>query len=389
MAPIWRLAGFYSHVTTSGRLSVEKHPDGIKIIISGCWEVGGSIPSSEEIVEKLSDDLRNRKVCFDAQDLIRWDSVLLTFLMKLINHCREKEIQVDYRGLPAGVQGMLHLAYAVPERAGARRDAELSGILAHIGMATLNVRKEAREFLSFIGEVSLSVGKLFTGRAQFRSVDLALFLQECGAQALPIVTMISVLVGLILAFVGAHQLAVFGAQIYIADLVGIGMAREMGAMMTAIVMAGRTGAAYAAQLGTMQVNQEIDALKTMGFPPMEFLVLPRMLALILMMPLLCLYADFLGMFGGALVAIGLFDISFVEYLQETRKMVDVADFAVGIFKSAVFGVLVAVAGCMRGMQCGRSSSAVGFAATSAVVTGIVLIIVSDSVMTILTTQLGI
>lgn len=385
--PDGRQSTLDSQVTSAGSVDIQELPEGTRITISGAWVLGGSIPSSEAVIQQLPE--ASRKVFFEAEGLGQWDSLLLTFLIKLINLCREKRIEVDWKGLPAGVRGMLALAYAVPERAGARRSAEEPGVLARIGMATLNVWKEASNFLSFIGEVSISVGKLFAGRARFRGADLALFLQECGAQALPIVTMISVLVGLILAFVGAHQLALFGAQIYIADLVGIGMAREMGAMMTAIIMAGRTGAAYAAQLGTMQVNQEIDALKTMGFPPMEFLVLPRMLALILMMPLLCLYADVLGMFGGALVAIGLFDITFLEYVQEMRKMVDVGDFAVGVFKSGVFGVLVAIAGCMRGMQCGRSSSAVGFAATSAVVTGIVLIIVADSVMTILTTELGI
>ena len=158
--------------------------------------------------------------------------------------------------------------------------------------------------VSFLGETSLAFIRLFTGKARFRRVDLVLFIQECGAQALPIVSLISVLVGLILAFVGAVQLRLFGAQIYVADLVGIGMTREMGAMMSAIIMAGRTGAAYAAQLGTMQVNEEIDALETLGLSPVEFLVLPRTLALILMMPLLCLYADFMGILGGGFIGVG-------------------------------------------------------------------------------------
>ena len=207
-------------------------------------------------------------------------------------------------------------------------------------------------------------------------------------QALGIVTLISFLIGLILAFMGAIQLRQFGAQIYVADLVGLGMTREMGAVMTGIIMAGRTGAAFAAQLGTMQVNEEIDALTTMGIPPMEFLVLPRMLALMLMMPLLCVYADLLGMVAGLLIGTGFLDLSLTQYVNETRKAVDLVDLGLGLFKSGVFGALVALAGCLRGMQCGRSAAAVGAAATSAVVTGIVWIIATDGILAVLTERLG-
>jgi phospholipid/cholesterol/gamma-HCH transport system permease protein len=194
---------------------------------------------------------------------------------------------------------------------------------------------------------------------------------------------------MILAFVGAVQLKLFGAQIFIADLVGLGMAREMGAMMTAILMAGRTGAAFAAELGSMTVNDEIDALKTSGFSPMEFLVLPRILALCLTVPFLTLYADVLGMFGGALVAAGLFDISFNEYVTQISNRLRLIDFQVGIGKSAIFGILVAVAGCMRGLQCQRNATSVGLATTSAVVTGIVFVVISDAVMTLIVTTLNV
>ena len=167
------------------------------------------------------------------------------------------------------------------------------------------------------------------------------------------------------------------------------MTREMGALMTAIIMSGRTGAAYAAQLGTMQVNNEIDALRTMNFEPIAFLVLPRMLSLILIMPLLCLYADLMGIVGGGLVTISFFDVSVTEYLNRTANAVHFTDFMVGFVKSAVFGILIAISGCMRGMQSGRSASAVGDAATSAVVTSMVFIVISDSIMTIICNRIGI
>jgi phospholipid/cholesterol/gamma-HCH transport system permease protein len=231
--------------------------------------------------------------------------------------------------------------------------------------------------------------KMLTGKARYRRSDLILALQQCGAQALPIVSLISMLVGLILAFVGAVQLKMFGAEIYVANLVGIAMVRVMGAIMTGIIMAGRTGAAFAAQLGTMETNEEIDALKTLGISPIEFLVLPRMLSLMLMMPLLTIYADLMGVLGGMIVGVGMLDISYVEYFNQTRGGVGLTHLWIGLFHSIVFGVLVALAGCMRGMQCGRSASAVGDATTSAVVTGIVSIIVATAIITVACNVLGI
>jgi phospholipid/cholesterol/gamma-HCH transport system permease protein len=194
---------------------------------------------------------------------------------------------------------------------------------------------------------------------------------------------------MILAFVGAVQLRQFGAAIYVADLVGIAMAREMGALMVGILMAGRTGAAYAAQLGTMKVTEEIDALMTLGLPPMEFLVLPRALALFLMMPLLCLYADAVGMLGGAIVAVGMLDLGALQYFQELARGLRAQDVVLGVVKSGVFGVLVAYAGCRCGMESGRSAAAVGGAATKAVVTAIVLLVVADGLFAVLCEMLGI
>jgi phospholipid/cholesterol/gamma-HCH transport system permease protein len=359
----------------------------LEIDLAGDWVADADRPSANEVLQRLDEAAGG--VRFDSALLGRWDSLLLTFLAKILDACARREIPVDRGGLPEGVQGLLALAEAVPERQGARRAESRAGLLERVGVQAIAAWEETLAMTAFVGEALLSVVAFGLGRARYRRVDLWLLIQECGVEALPIVTLISLLVGLILAFVGAVQLQLFGAQVYIADLVGLGMSREMGAMMTAIIMAGRTGAAFAAQLGAMRVNNEIDALKTLGVSEMDFLVLPRMLALILMMPLLCIYADLMGIIGGALVSIGLFDISILEYVQHTRARLDLTDFAVGVVKSSVFGVLVALSGCMRGMQCGASSSAVGLAATSAVVTGIVMIVVSDSVMTLIVTALHI
>ena len=354
----------------------------------GPWTTRAGAPVVTEVYEQLDASPPVRRLAFEAQELTAWDSRLLTFVHHLLEASTQRQVVVEQQGLPEGVRRLLALAAAVPEREGARRGGARLSWLARIGTAVLAGWKGAWDMVAFIGEAGLAGLKLVAGRARFRRVDLVLFLQECGAQALGIVTLISFLIGLILAFMGAIQLRQFGAQIYVADLVGLGMTREMGAVMTGIMMAGRTGAAFAAQLGTMQVNEEIDALSTMGIPAMEFLVLPRMLALMLMMPLLCVYADMMGILAGLLIGTGLLDMSLVEYVNETRKAVHLVDCGLGLVKSVVFGALVALAGCLRGMQCGRSASAVGAAATSAVVTGIVWIIASDGLFAVLSERLG-
>ena len=354
----------------------------LEIALGGDWVAGLDRPTVDGIERQLRGATAPQLVCFETSGLGQWDSLLLTFLAKVSEICAQQGIGVDRSGLPVGVRGLLGLADAVPERQDARRQAERANLLEHVGNAAIAGWKDFIGLAAFVGEVALSFANFLLGRARFRQVDFWLLIQECGVNALPIVSLISVLVGMILAFVGSTQLSNYGAQVYIADMVGLGMSREMGALMTAIIMAGRTGAAFAAQLGSMQVNDEIDALKTMGFSEMEFLVLPRLLALILMMPLLCLYADIMGMVGGGLVSVSLFDISLLEYSHHILRRLGLHDFMVGMGKSVVFGVLVALSGCMRGMQCGRSSQAVGLAATSAVVTGIVMIVSMDAVMTL-------
>jgi phospholipid/cholesterol/gamma-HCH transport system permease protein len=356
--------------------------------LGGDWKIADGLPSTEQLQKQIGSAPAAAQVVFDTRGLGAWDSSLLSFLIKLSDFCRTKSIPVSDKGLPEGVARLLDLASAVPEKKDARREKDRRSFLAGVGESAVEAGKSTGEMLSFIGEAFLAFVRLLRGKARCRRSDLFLLIQECGAQALPIVSLISVLVGLILAFVGAVQLKLFGAQIYVADLVGIGMAREMGAMMTAIVMAGRTGAAFAAQLGTMEVNEEIDALKTLGISPMEFLVLPRMLALVLMLPLLCLYANMMGILGGGIIGVGMLDISPMEYFNETLSALNLTQFAAGLIKSGVFGMLVALSGCLRGMQCGRSASAVGEAATSAVVTAIVSIIVSDSILTVIYDRIG-
>ena len=361
----------------------------VKIRFAGDWRIQADVPPFESLAGQIEAAKPITAIDFDTDDLTSWDSAYLTFLLQLRQYCRSEKIPVRVEGLPEGVRRLLQLAMAVPERQGARRSPARDGGLRKVGQGVLAVVEEGRSVLTFIGEIVVAAGRLAAGRARFPSKDFWGLVQDCGVRALPIVSLISILVGLILAFVGAVQLKMFGAQIYVANLVGLGMAREMGAMMAAVIMAGRTGAAFAAQLGTMQVNEEIDALVTMGISPIEFLVLPRILALVLMMPLLCIYANLMGIAGGFIVGTGMLELPFKQYWVQTQNAVALNHFMVGIVKSAIFGVIVAMAGCLRGMQCGRSATAVGDAATRAVVTGIVYIIVADAAITIICDIIGV
>jgi len=374
----------------SGKIILQQAAeDTLMVVLSGSWMLTGEKPAVEEIQQRLEGSPAIRKVVFDAEQVADWDSGLLTFIKRLRKYCEEKGIVLDSSGLPQGVRQLLALAAAVPEKKDARKAEQKQPFLTIVGNEAVEFYQSTGKMLEFIGEATVALLRLFRGQARFRRTDMLLTLEACGGQALPIVSLISFLVGLILAFVGAIQLQLFGAEIYVADLVGIAMVRLMAAIMTGIVMAGRTGGAFAAQLGTMQVNQEIDALKTMGISPMEFLVLPRMLALALMTPLLCLYANIMGILGGMVVGVTMLDIGFIQYYNETATAVRLWDLGIGIFSGIIFGVIVALAGCMRGMECGRSASAVGDAATSAVVTAIVGIIVSTAMITVICNMLGI
>ena len=351
--------------------------------LSGDWLLVGGMTPIEPLIQSLRTDPPPRRLVLRGEGIGAWDSSLPAFLVPAVEFCRARSIEVDTGTLPEGARRLVALSTLVPERAGTGRSGKRQGVVAAIGAAGIAWAQSARETVGFIGETLIALGRLLTGRARFPVGDFLLSVQECGVAALPIVSIISLLIGLILAFVGAVQLRQFGAQIYVADLVGIAMTREMGAVMTAIVLAGRTGAAFAARIGAMQGNEEIDALSVLGISPVEYLVLPRVLALVLMTPLLCLYADVVGMLGGYVVGSTMLGLNATSYLNQTQNTVTLTQFGIGLGKSMVFGSIVALAGCRQGMHSGRSAAAVGNATTAAVVQGILFIIIADGIFAIM------
>ena len=372
----------------SALLSAERSGALLTVTLGGEWNIQHPSPGAEGVLGHFSDGTPPSQVAFESSRLGTFDSSLTGFLLKLARSAADAGAKVDFKTLPGGVDDLLEMALAVPEKRDAMSGVSEVNFFSRVGTASLDLVNGILDLCSFIGECIFAFGRLLTGRARFRTRDMWVTMQECGAEALPIVSLINLLIGMILAFVGSQQLGSMGASIFVANLVALAMTREMGAIMTGIIMSGRTGAAFAAQIGSMKTNQEIDALETFGFSAIDYLVLPRMLALIVMMPLLAIYAAAVGMVGGMIV--GMLDgLTFQQYFDQTLRALDMTSCIIGVSKSVVFGVIIAAAGCLRGMQCGNSSSAVGTAATSAVVSSITVIIVADALFAVLLSMLGI
>ncbi len=357
--------------------------DGI-LKLSGVWSQNDP-KTSFNIPKELK---RVKKLAFDLSEVSSWDTTLIAFILKILKYSKTAGLNIDLDTIPTKQLSIVKLALAVPAKDTPKDDTKNS-FLYNVGHKTEELFSSILGICDFIGEFTLSTLSIIFAKGKLRLRETFAVIQQCGPEALPIVTLISVLIGLILAYIGAIQLKQFGASIYVANLVSVAMLREMGAIMAAIVMAGRTGAAYAAQLGTMQVNEEIDALKTLGISEMGYLVLPRMLALVLMMPFLCLYADILGIGGGAIVGVLSLDLNPELYYNQTIGSITLSDLLVGMVKSSVFGVLIGLAGCLCGIKCARNASAVGNAVTKAVVTSIVAIVVADAVFAVITNVLGV
>lgn len=360
----------------------------LRLKLSGDWQIASGLPQADEVIVSLAQHRDVTQIIFDASGMLGWDSAFIAFLLRLHRECQRKNITVAREGLPPGVDKLLALALKTEEKA-ALPQVVREPFFERIGGRALQIKESLYSLLDFLGQITVSFGRLIRGKAYFRREDFIFIVQRCGSDALPLVSLISILVGMIFAFIGAIQLKMFGAQIFIANIVGIAMVRVMGAVMTAVIMSGRTGASFAAELGLMQVNEEIDALKTLGISPVEFLVMPRVLALVIMMPLLTIYADLMGILGGFIISAGVLNINPVEYLNHTQTAVKLSNLWVGLIHSVVFGVIVAVAGCLRGMKCERSAGGVGEAATSAVVSGITSIVIATAIITFICQILGV
>lgn len=360
------------------RLSLDTSCDPPVLELRGAWIIAAGLPDAAGIVSRLS---KGSDLSVRGGGVERWDTSIAAFLRSLEQAVSGGGGRLLAHELPAGAERLLGLMRR--STAPARADKPRPRLVVAVGQAIAHRFQRIEDWMAIAGLTVLALARFVAGRARVPMADFLEQLVECGPRALPIVTLLSFLIGGITAFVGVVQLRVFGAEIYVANLVGMGMLLEMGALMMAVIMAGRAGAAFAAALGTMQTNEEVDALQTLGFDPVEFLVMPRILALTLMAPLLTLYADMLGILGGAFVGLTMLDMSPYTYFRETAEAIRLSDAVKGLIKGTAFGALIGFAGCLRGIECGRSAQAVGRATTSAVVTAIVLIVLADAFITVL------
>ena len=321
-----------------------------------------------------------RRVVVDAANVDYCDGAGIALLVDLIAQRKAGDVQVAH--LAPAFETLLE-QFDVRD---VERDQDppqpRRGAVAEVGAITAGMAEDLREQVIFVGEAAAALFHAILHPASIRWKDVWRICERTGADALPIVALISFLLGVILAFQSAIPMRRFGAEIFVADLIGLAMLRELGPLMTAILLAGRSGAAFAAEIGTMTVNQEVDALTTMGLDPVRFLVTPRIIAALLMTPLLTLFADLISLVGGA-ITLQSFSIPYVTFVHEVEGIVDYSDFMAGFVKSFVFAILIAGIGCLRGLQTSAGASAVGDAATRAVVSGIVLLVAVDGVFAVI------
>ena len=365
------------------------HDDGqLCVVFRGSWTRDTAQCDPDTLLAEIG-DLGTLKI--DASAVKEWDSTLVQTAIALRQRANTRGLDL-LEDWPPGVNNLLVLSGAVP---GARPEDPHSAPTRSSVWSRLDPRaasravgREVANLAEFVGALVLSGFGLLTGAGRGRFKDFLYCCYQTGPNALPIISLTSFLVGLILGYLGAVQLKQFGAEIYVADLVTVGVLREMGPLMTAIILAGRTGAAYAAQLGTMRVNEEVDAIEILGVSPMEFLVLPRVAAIIVMTPLLTLFADVLGILGGGLVSSGL-GVTPLQYWSEVQVALYPSHLVVGLVKAVLFGALVGIAGCRAGLNSGRNSEGVGKATTEAVVVAMVYLIIADALVNVTCQLLGI
>ncbi|WP_373064594.1 MlaE family ABC transporter permease [Gemmatimonas sp.] len=374
------MPGATAIATTAARAELRNERGGLLIVLAGDWSIEQRQLQFQEFINGATViKSTSRTVTFDATDLGAWDSTLLIFVARCQEFCDAQKLELDLSALPEQVRRLHALAQAVPERVQVAA-AGRPWFVSRMGTSLNNAWSDLKAAVKYVGEIAIALSGIVTRRVHMRWREFFVVVQTNSSGALPIVTLIALLMGIIIAFLGVVVLKRFGAGYYVSYLVGFGMLREMGALMTGIIIAGRTGAAFAAELGSMKITEEIDAFTTLGISPIEHLVLPRVLGIFIMMPLLTIYADFIGILGGMMVSAMLLDLSYKQFMSGMLQAVTLSDALLGVVKGTIFGLIVGVSGTMKGLQGGSDAGAVGRAATAAVVLGITLIITANAVV---------
>ncbi len=373
----------------SGWLKTSERDGGLLLQAGGVWDVGS--------IARLDAELRGlaprdrAPLTMDLAGVERLDTAGAWLIHRTLRDMRQAGMKAETRAVKPDFRVMLEQVAAndQPCEVAPPRVNALVACVNRVGEGTVEVLDEARQVLGFFGLIMLTWARTIVQPRRLRGTPLVYHMEQVGVNALPIVGLISFLIGVVLAYQGAVQLQRFGAEIFVVNLIGVSVLREIGILLTAIVVAGRSGSAFAAQLGSMVVHEEVDAMRTLGLDPVEVLVLPRVLALVIMLPILAFWADLMGLLGGGIMAWLVLDISPGLYIDRLRDAVGIWSFWVGIIKAPVFGFLIAMVGCLEGMRVSGSAESVGQQTTKAVVTSIFLVIVVDALFSIFFSYIGV
>ncbi|HJW23972.1 MAG TPA: MlaE family lipid ABC transporter permease subunit [Rhodocyclaceae bacterium] len=369
------------------KLEISLAADGVRMVLGGRLDADGVAPVWPRARAALAGN-PGLPVRVEAGEVDYCDGAGLAFLVDLLRMDRPAAARVEIVDLAERFRRLLDQFDPAAFRGPAREPSRPEGLFSRIGRVTAGFGADLKSQVAFVGEAGRALAYVLRHPRQLRWRDTLAVAEEAGVNALPIITLVAFLLGVIIAYQSAVAMRQFGAEVYVANLIGLSMVRELAPLMTAILLAGRSGAAFAAEIGTMRVNEEIDALTTFGFDPVRFLVVTRVLAALLVTPLLAIYADVVSIVGGALILLT-FQIPLVTYFNQVFDLVAMNDLLGGLFKCLVFGVVISGIGCLRGLQTGSGAAAVGLSTTRAVVSALVLIVVVDGAFAIVYYHLGI
>lgn len=360
--------------------------DNNRLFLIGKWNLK-NLTSFRSFIKKLS--ISGTKIIIDSSKLENLDTAGAWYIYKLFKYLESKKIAYELENMSMHYQGLLEMVIKQAQNTQSTERQKLVNPLERIGLATDEFLREALAWLYFIGEVFITFLNTLRHPARLRWNYLWVVLENNGYHALPIVGFLSFLIGVVLTYQIGIELQVYGANIFIINLLGLGIFREFAPLMTAIIITGRTGSAFTAQLGLMKSNEEIDALRTMGHSPTEFLIIPRIIGMMIIMPLLIVWSDIFGILGGMFMAKTQLGISYFDFLSRFPKAVTLTTFLIGMIKAPVFAMIIASVGCFHGFQVSGSSESIGSQTTKSVVMAIFMIIIADAIFSIILSWLGI
>jgi phospholipid/cholesterol/gamma-HCH transport system permease protein len=375
--------------TGDGWIRTEREGDRLLLTAGGRWQISALADIDTKLRELSPGSLRQARI--DLSGIEALDSTGAWILHRTLKQLRASGLAAEFAGVGPAHGEMLALIERDDVEQTLERDEmpPITAMVQRVGQATYAVRDEAADLLNFLGATTLTTVRSVARPRRLRLISLASHVERVGLDALPIVGLLSFLIGIVLAYQGADQLRRFGAEIFTVDLLGVSILREMAVLLTAIVIAGRSGSAFTAEIGTMQVNEEVDALRTIGLDPVEVLVLPRILALVIALPLLTVFADLMGLVGGALMSFIVLDISLVQFAERFKTVIPMWSFWIGMIKAPVFGLAIGLVGCREGLGVSGSAESVGRQTTKSVVVSIFLVIIIDAIFSILFSLVGV